>query len=112
MGYENDYGRESPGQQLRSISPFAPCVDIDDDLSFAARCMAIFGPFYYMFVDQQLVALDGIAEALSPLRERIGKQRTADVRAFSEAKDPVMIAAYTALLRWPLCACRGGMWRR
>ena len=83
------------------VFPAAEQHDVDDDLYFAARAMAIMGPAVRHWREAQAKALKAVAAAVRPLERKLRAVRPQHMEAAHEHKAPAAMAAATVLLRWP-----------
>ncbi|CAE7935813.1 unnamed protein product, partial [Symbiodinium necroappetens] len=81
--------------------PFESEVVLDDDMSFAVKGMYVLGPCIRAWRRQQRRALETLAKWLQPWDVELRKHMCPAVAAVAANKSPALIAALTALLRWP-----------
>ena len=79
--------------------PYDEQHDEDDDLSFAARAMAIMGPAVRHWREAQAKALKAVAAAVRPLERKLRAVMPQHIAAAPEHKAPAAMAAATVLLR-------------
>jgi len=81
--------------------PFSRPAALDDDADFAARAMAIMGPFLDAWRRRQCRALVTLAKRLEPWEQQARAYMAPSVKTVAAAKAPVFISMQTALLQWP-----------
>ena len=86
---------------LSLSSPFSMDAAVDDDLLFAARCCAIFGPQIRSFRTRQSKAFDHVCKKLKALDIILKTKMHAEVAQVASHKSPATMGAMTILLRWP-----------
>ena len=86
---------------LQLPAPFSVPISSDDDLRFAARTMATWGPAIVGWRRQQAAHVRALASALRPLDDFIVANLESGVARVAVSKRPAAIAAWTALHRWP-----------
>ena len=82
-------------------SPFAVPVVCDEDLKFAARATAIFGPFLPAFRNRQEKVLQKVERELVHLSSCIEDLLPSSLAKVAKRKRPAMIAFLTSILKWP-----------
>ena len=96
LGTDNHFREAS---QLSS--PFRPGVAIDDDLRFAAHCVAVWGPQIPGWREQQQQQLRDVGKALDELSSVIQSHLHPCVARAAATKRPAHMAFLTAVMRWP-----------
>ena len=86
---------------LNLSSPFSMDAAVDDDLLFAARCCAIFGPQIRSFRARQSKAFDHVCKKLNALDIILKAKMHVEVAQVASKKSPATMGAMTILLRWP-----------
>ena len=74
---------------------------VDDDMEFVAVAAAVWGPFLAGFRREQERVMKQLKKAVQPLREAIQKQQHPVVRRITKEKDIALMAALTAVSKWP-----------
>ena len=92
-------GHMSCARQLPS--PFNVDDVVDDDLWFAARCVAVYGPHIRTFRNIQTRAFRRVCNALKGLDVILKKSMHADVARVASSKSPAAMAMMTIIMRWP-----------
>ena len=82
-------------------SPFEPIGMPDDDIVFAARAIAKWGPHIGEWRRRQGEHMAIVAEAVKPLAEAMRKHMPTTVFQVAGTKNPAMIAVCVVALRWP-----------
>ena len=85
----------------RLASPFQLGGRVDDDLVFAARAVAVFGPWAHIWREKQMKAAEKVVRAMQPLSDLIRTKLHPDVARVAADKEPAVMALFTTLLRWP-----------
>jgi hypothetical protein len=85
----------------RLSSPFDLEVAIDDDLWFAAICVATYGPHIRIFRNAQSKAFQRVCRNLQGLDLILKKVMHADVARVAATKSPAVMGLMTILMRWP-----------
>ena len=82
-------------------SPLALQEGVEDDIIFAARAAATFGPYIRTWRMQQKRALACVTKALDALELMCLQAMPRTVRQVAAAKRPATMAMFTAIMRWP-----------
>ena len=86
---------------LNLQSPFTMNSPVDEDLLFAARCIAIYRPQISKFRNAQRKAFLRLCGALADLDIILKARMHGDVAKVAANKSPAVMALMTVLLRWP-----------
>ena len=94
-----------PEEHIRSAlnmqHPYHTDFRSDDDLEFAARVLAWAGPFWAVWRQRQIRAIQSLKYHLRPLERALETAAPQCVQWTTGRRSPAFIAALTALLRWP-----------
>ena len=82
-------------------SPFRPGQAIDDDIRFAARALALMGPYLTEWKRKQERAFGRLCKALAPASAAVEAALSPAISTVAGPKRPVVMAALTSLMRWP-----------
>ena len=88
-------------QAKKLRSPFSMDAPVDDDLWFAARCIAVFGPHIKRYRNEQSKAFWRVCRGLVGLNVQLVQAMHPDVARVASAKSPAAMAVITVIMRWP-----------
>lgn len=95
-------GKETHIQLACSLhSPFSPGPLADPDLAFAARGMAVFGPFLASYRSRVLHVMATVQRALAPLEALLDSLKCGTAKMVAMPKRPAFMALTAAVLKWP-----------
>ena len=95
-------GRDGHARQAQGLpSPFGTDVPLDADLEFALEAITTFGPQVVHWRARNMKTLEQVIEILDPVEEALRKFRVSTSAAVAAGRRLVLMAFFTALLRWP-----------
>eukprot|EP00439_Symbiodinium_sp_Y106_P015209 s167_g2.t1 len=88
-------------QALELQSPFTAKPWPEDDITFLAETIRVWGVDLPLLAQKQRDTLKAIARAVQPLQSILAQQRCTSARKVASSKNAAFIALVSALLRWP-----------
>ena len=86
---------------LLQPSPFSQNFIVDDDIHYAGRQMAVFGPMHLHYKMKQVMLMKRVAKALAPLEQWVRSKMPSSVWDVAKEKCPAAMALMVVMLRWP-----------
>ena len=80
-------------------SPFAVSHTADDDVHYAARQSAVFGPYHVRYRQHIVAILKKVERALLPLEEWLQQQMHQEIYDVAKEKRPAAMAFFVVLFR-------------